>query len=161
MTDFFLLLMLAGAGDELQGIKRGIMELADLVCVNKADGDLALAAGRSKADYANALHLMRPKWQAWTTTAMACSALEDRGIDAMWAAVEDFHTAVSRSGELAVHRADQAQAWFWSEVHDGLNDRLHAQADLAALIDTSVAAVRDGTLSPTAAATRVLDAFGA
>ena len=85
MVDMFIVLLLPGGGDDLQGIKRGVIELADLVVVNKADGDLATAAGRTVADYANALHLVRPRWSAWSATAMSCSALEQTGIGEVWA----------------------------------------------------------------------------
>lgn len=159
MVDLFVLLVNPGGGDELQGIKRGIMELADLVVVNKADGDLAAAAGRTRADYANAVHLLRPKWQAWSTEAMACSALEGRGIAEIWDVVERFNAAVTADGERDTHRADQAQAWFWSEVHDGLVDRLHADPRVHELLTRAEADVRAGRRSPTTAARAVLDAF--
>lgn len=159
MVDLFVLLVNPGGGDELQGIKRGIMELADLVVVNKADGDLAAAAGRTRADYANAVHLLRPKWQAWSTEAMACSALEGRGIAEIWDVVERFTAAVTADGERDTHRADQAQAWFWSEVHDGLVDRLHADPRVHELLTQAETDVRAGRRSPTTAARTVLDAF--
>ena len=159
MVDLFVLLVNPGGGDELQGIKRGIMELADLVVVNKADGDLAAAAGRTRADYANAVHLLRPKWQAWSTEAMACSALEGRGIAEIWEMVERFTASVTADGERDTHRADQAQAWFWSEVHDGLVDRLHANPRVHELLTQAEADVRAGRRSPTTAARAVLDAF--
>ena len=98
MVDLFLLLVAPGGGDELQGIKRGIMELADLVVVNKADGDLAPAAGRTRADYAAAVHLLRPKWRSWATEVLACSGLEGRGVPDVWTAIERFVEAVTRSG---------------------------------------------------------------
>ena len=106
MVDLFVLLVSPGGGDELQGIKRGIMELADLVMVNKADGDLAPAAGRTRADYASAVHLLRPKWQAWATEVLAVSALTGAGIDEVWEAIERFCAAVGADGELARARAD-------------------------------------------------------
>src|SRR5690606_29754662 len=101
MVDLFLLLVPPAGGDELQGIKRGIMELADLVVVNKADGELAAAAGRTAADYRSAVHLLRPKWKAWRTEVLTCSALERRGIDAVWAAIVAFDEAMRESGDLA------------------------------------------------------------
>lgn len=161
MVDLFLLLVAPGGGDELQGIKRGIMELADLVVVNKADGDLAAAAGRTAADYANALHLVRPKWTAWTTTAQSCSALERTGITEVWQAIEAFRAATLGSGEAARQRAEQAVAWMWSEVQDTLVDRLRTDGAVGALIAPLEAQVAAGTISPTAAATQVLDAFTA
>jgi LAO/AO transport system kinase len=160
MVDLFLLLVNPGGGDELQGIKRGIMELADLVVVNKADGDLAAAAGRTAGDYANALHLMRPKWPGWTARALQCSALTGAGIDAVWAAIEEFHSTVTGDGSLERARAAQATAWMWSEVRDDLLDGFRSNHRVQALLPTLEAEVAAGTTSPTAAARRLLDAFG-
>jgi len=157
MVDLFLVLMNPGGGDELQGIKRGIMELADLVVVNKADGDLAPAAGRTAADYRNALHLLRPRWEAWSAQALSCSAVEGRGVIEVWEAVADFRTKVEASGELARHRSDQAVAWLWSEIRGGLLDRFRsdpAVGDSLAGVEAEVAA---GRLSPVAAARDLLD----
>src|SRR3954469_10642885 len=123
MVDLFALLVAPGGGDELQGIKRGIMELADLVVVNKADGDLAPAAGRTRADYASAVHLLRPKWRNWATEVVAVSALTGAGIAEVWTAIERFCVAVAADGELATARAGQATAWLWSEVGDTLLER--------------------------------------
>ena len=159
MVDLFLLLVAPGGGDELQGIKRGIMELADLVVVNKADGDLAAAAGRTTADYANALQLVRPRWAAWSATATRCSALEQTGIGEVWQSVEAFRAAVANSGEDVGHRARQAVAWMWSEVRDTLIDRLRADAAVAALVDGLEADVAAGRVTPTTAARSLLDAF--
>lgn len=159
MVDLFLLLVNPGGGDELQGIKRGIMELADLVVVNKADGDLAAAAGRTCADYRNALHLLRPKWRSWTADARLCSALTRTGIDEVWEAVLAFRAAVTGHGELDPARARQALAWMWSEVHDSLLDDFRADPAVQALIPDLERAVGEGTVAPTAAARRLLDAF--
>ena len=134
MVDLFALLVAPGGGDELQGIKRGIMELADLVIVNKADGDLAPAAGRTRADYASAVHLLRPKWHAWATEVLAVSALTGTGVDDVWSAIQRFCAAVSADGELARARADQATAWLWSEVGDTLLDRFRADPTVAATL---------------------------
>ena len=159
MVDIFTLLVSPGGGDELQGIKRGIMELADLVVVNKADGDLAAAAGRTRADYANAVHLLRPKWDAWSTEVLACSALVGDGISEIWHEVEKFMAAVTASGELATSRADQATAWMWSEIGDTLMDRFRADASIANMIHQTEAKVSNGEMAPTKAARVLLDAF--
>jgi len=159
MVDLFLLLVAPGGGDELQGIKRGIMELADLVVVNKADGDLAAAAGRTAADYANALHLVRPRWSTWTARARSCSALQHTGIAEVWQEVEDFAEMIGASGEDTVHRAGQAVAWMWSEVRDTLADRLRADPAVAALVPGLEADVAAGRVTPSTAAARLLDAF--
>lgn len=159
MVDLFALLVAPGGGDELQGIKRGIMELADLVIVNKADGDLAAAAGRTRADYANAVHLLRPKWESWATEVLACSALEGRGIDEVWSAVERFESTVADSGELVVARAGQSTAWLWSEIGDTLLDRFRDDAAVAALLPSIESEVASGTITPTRAARRLLACF--
>lgn len=159
MVDVFTLLVAPGGGDELQGIKRGIMELADLVVVNKADGDLAAAAGRTRADYANAVHLLRPKWDSWATEVLACSALTGAGIDEVWAAIERFEATVTDSGELATARAAQATAWLWSEIGDSLLDRFRADERIAALLPAVEAQVAAGTVTPTRAASGLLTAF--
>ncbi|MCD9623360.1 methylmalonyl Co-A mutase-associated GTPase MeaB [Rhabdothermincola salaria] len=160
MVDLFLLLVAPGGGDELQGIKRGIMELADLVVVNKADGDLASAAGRTRADYAAAVHLLRPKWHSWATEVLACSALTGSGVDDVWDAIDRFDTAVRSSRELDDARARQATAWLWSEISDALIDRFRADPTVAGLVGAVEADVASGRVSPTVAARRLLDSFG-
>jgi LAO/AO transport system kinase len=160
MVDLFLLLVAPGGGDELQGIKRGIMELADLVVVNKADGDLAPAAGRTRADYAAAVHLLRPKWQSWETEVMACSGLTGEGVPVVWEAIERFAAQVRASGELDEARARQATAWLWSEIGDTLLDRFRADPAVVALLPAVEADVGAGRVTPTVAAGRLLDLFG-
>jgi len=159
MVDCFLLVLAPGGGDELQGIKRGIMELADLVVVNKSDGALAAAAQSTAADYASALHLVRPKTPAWEARVVQCSALEGRGIDDVWQQVEAHHDALDASGDLATRRAEQARAWLWAEVGAGLLDRLRAHPAAASEATRLEAEVVAGTIPPTVAAARVLDAF--
>lgn len=159
MVDLFLLLVAPGGGDELQGIKRGIMELADLVVVNKADGDLAPAAGRTRADYAAAVHLLRPKWKAWATEVLACSAINGRGVPEVWTAIERFTESIRASGELDEARAQQATAWLWSEIGDTLLERFRADPSVTALVESVEEDVAAGRVSPTVAARRLLDAF--
>ena len=160
MVDLFVLLVAPGGGDELQGIKRGIMELADLVVVNKADGDLAAAAGRTRADYASAVHLLRPKWRGLGHRgARRARPSPAPGIDEVWDAIERFCAAVAADGELARARADQATAWLWSEVGDTLLDRFRADPVVAEALPGVEAEVAAGRLAPTRAARRLLDAF--
>ncbi len=159
MVDLFTLLVSPAGGDELQGIKRGIMELADLVVVNKADGDLAAAAGRTRADYSGAVHLLRPKWEAWATEVMTCSALTSTGITEIWDAVARFIATVEASGELVDARAQQATAWLWSESSDTLIDRFRADPVVAELLHEAEAAVASGLRTPTRAARQLLDRF--
>ena len=127
MVDCFLLLAAPGGGDELQGIKRGIMELADVVVVNKADGDLEPAARRAVADYRHAVHLLRPKHPGWTVPVVAASALTGVGIDEAWAEVERFHAHVRADGGLDRLRAEQAVAWMWAEMRERLVESLPAR----------------------------------
>ncbi|MCP3867373.1 MAG: methylmalonyl Co-A mutase-associated GTPase MeaB [Gammaproteobacteria bacterium] len=120
MTDLFLLLLLPGGGDDLQGIKRGIMELADMVLVNKADGDLAAAARHSAADCRSALTLIHPRTRGWRVPVMTCSALSGNGIDGVWEKIESYRSSVSDSGEFHKRRAAQARDWMWFEISEGL-----------------------------------------
>jgi len=159
MVDCFALIVAPGGGDELQGIKRGIVELADLVIVNKADGDLASVAQTTSADYTNALHLLRPKTTAWTARTVLCSALEKRGIDDVWAIIAEHQQSLIAVGDLATRRAEQARAWLWSEINESLIERLRANAAAAAVIAEVEAAVMAGTLPASVAAARVLDSF--
>ena len=159
MVDLFALLVSPGGGDELQGIKRGIMELADLVIVNKADGDLAAAAARTRGDYASAVHLLRPKWNAWSTEVLACSALNGIGISEVWDAVTTFQQAVSANGELRAARSAQATAWLWSEIGDTLLDRFRSHPAIAVQLEATERDVASGLIAPGRAATQLLDTF--
>ncbi len=155
MVDFFLLLLAPGAGDELQGIKRGIVELADLVVVNKADGELAEAAGRAAAEYKGALGLMRPSTGTWSAPVLQISALEERGLDEVWATIERFCAALGAAG-LAAKRSDQARAWMWREVNETLIERLRRDPAVAARLVEVEAEVIAGRLAPGAAADALL-----
>jgi LAO/AO transport system kinase len=159
MTDMFLLLLLPGGGDDLQGIKRGIMELADLVLVNKADGDLVATANHSASDYIHALKLLHPRTRDWRVPVKTCSALERRGIAEAWQTVCSFHELLTASGELARRRAQQAKSWMWSETAENLLSALRADARVARLIPQLEQAVIAGTLPPTLAAAQLLRAF--
>jgi LAO/AO transport system kinase len=147
MVDLFLLLLAPGAGDELQGVKRGIVELADVVVVNKADGALADLARHTAADYTHALHLVG---QARVLTA---SALEGTGIGDVWEAIEGAVADADASGARARRRAAQACDWMWAEISDTLLDRVRQAPELEAL-ERDVAA---GRISPAAAARRLLE----
>jgi LAO/AO transport system kinase len=156
MVDLFLVLVAPGGGDELQGLKRGIMELADLVVVNKADGELASVAAHTAADYAAALHLVRPRLHGWTPRVLTCSALTGAGIPEVWDAVAEFRAAIA--GELPGLRAGQNREWMWSEVTDSLLDALTADAATAALARRLEDEVAAGTTTPAAAARAVVEA---
>jgi LAO/AO transport system kinase len=161
MVDVFLLLLAPGAGDELQGVKRGIVELADLVVVNKADGALTDLARYTASDYGHALHLLRPHTEGWSARVLTCSALQGVGIDEVWTVVEEFMTAARASGGLSRRRGEQAREWMWSEVSETLLERLRSDAWVRADLDTVEADVVAGRTSPTAAARRLLDRFSA
>ncbi len=159
MVDMFLLLLQPGSGDELQGFKRGIVELADLILVNKADGELAAAAERAAAEYRGALQFLRPPSRNWRPEVMKVSALSGQGMAEVWETVGRFRAALGRSGELAEKRANQALAGMWSEVGDSLLAALRTDPAVAQKIPALEAEVRAGRLSPSAAAERILAAF--
>ncbi|MFZ5930264.1 MAG: methylmalonyl Co-A mutase-associated GTPase MeaB [Pseudomonadota bacterium] len=156
MVDMFVLLLSPGGGDELQGIKRGIMELADMVIVNKADGEFLQAAGRAAAEHQAALHLMRPKTMNWMVPVLQTSALTGAGIDNVWDSITAYRAALGNSGELAARRAVQARAWMWSEVHDGLLDMLHDDPAIGKLSARLENQVLEGKLPATEAAQQIL-----
>jgi len=159
MVDFYLVLMLAGAGDELQGIKRGILEVADMLAVNKADGDNATKARRAKADYARALHLMTPKSKHWSVPVHTCSALEGTGLDELWADVERHEVALKASGEWDANRAAQRVRWMWRAIERGLVDRFRDDRAVAAQLADIESKLHAGELSPDHAAADLLDRF--
>src|SRR5262245_9451565 len=161
MVDLFVLLLGPGAGDELQGVKRGIVELADLLVVNKADGELADLARHTAADYAHALHLVRSGDDAAFDRVRTCSALLGEGIDELWEAIEQLVRTARTSGALAARRTEQSRAWMWSEVTDTMLDDLRADPEVNARIESLDADVAGGRVSAAAAARRVLAAFRA
>jgi len=157
MVDMFLLMLSPGGGDDLQGIKRGIMELADLVIINKADGDFKKAAMRAAGDYTSALHLMRPKFPCWTADVVLTSALNNEGLGMVWQKIQEFETAMKDSGQLEKMRAEQAKAWMWSEIHDQLIDVFKSRhPDKVTDMEQQVLA---GKTPPTAAAHLLLKDF--
>ena len=159
IVDMFVLILPPAAGDELQGIKRGVVELADFVLVNKADGELAAAAHRSTADYASALRLLRPPVPEWAVPVRAISALEGIGIPEVWDEVARFRAALERSGAWSRRRAGQARAALWSEVGDSLLERFRAAPAVSARLAALEQEVMAGTRTPAAAARTLLAAF--
>ena len=160
MVDMFILLLSPAGGDELQGIKRGIMELADLLVVNKSDGALVPAANRTASDYRRALQLIMPGSLNWRPPVKQCSALEGQGIAELWRTVEQYREALGPTGEIAARRAAQARAWLWSEIGEGLIATLKSRAGMAERLRAVEAQVAAGRLGPTAAARKLLAAFG-
>ncbi len=159
MTDMFVLLQLPGGGDELQGIKRGIMELADLVLINKADDDMLALAGRSAADYRSALRLLHPRSGHWKVKVQTCSARDGTGIAEAWEVVLKHHEIISASGELTQRRAKQARQWMWADLGDSLMDALKNDAGVAGLIPEMESAVSEGRMPASIAATKLLQKF--
>jgi len=159
MVDFFLVLALAGAGDELQGIKRGLVELADLIAVNKADGENVARARRAALEYQSALDALRTGGPSWRPRVTTVSALEGAGLDDLWAAVRDHRERLEASGELAAKRRRQLVRWMWSQVHDRLLTELKGHPAVAADLAEVERAVEAGRLTPGLAADRLLEAF--
>lgn len=159
LVDLFVLLLVPGAGDELQGIKRGVLELADLIVVNKADGELASAANHAAAEYRHALTLLRPLEEDWSTPVFQISAQEGRGLDALWHCIAARHKAMKASGLLAARRSRQAQALLRREIELSLIDELRADAPAAARLRAVEQSVAKGDLTPGRAAAEVLAAF--
>lgn len=160
MVDAFVVLLLAGAGDELQGIKKGVLELADVLVVNKADGDGRLRAEAARLECARALHYLAPAAGAWTPPVLACSARDGTGVDEVWAAVERFLVHEAAAGRLADRRRAQAGAWFEALVQEGVREAFAARTDLRALRAELEREVAAGRLPPPAAAARLLAAAG-
>jgi len=159
LVDIFVLILPPAAGDELQGIKRGVVELADLVLVNKADGELAAAAHRSAADYASAMRLLRPPLTEWQVPVRTVSALEGIGIGEVWDDVARFRTALEQSGAWSRRRAEQARVALWSEIGDSLLDHFRAAPTVARRLAAVEREVMAGARTPNAAARALLAAF--
>jgi LAO/AO transport system kinase len=159
MTDMFILLLLPGGGDELQGIKRGIMELADLILINKADGELEALAGRSAADFRGALSLLHPRLANWKVEVRTCSALENVGIAETWETVLHYREALEATGQFRQRRAEQARDWMWSEVNESLINALQNDPEVRKQTPVLEAAASEGRIAPTIAARELLELF--
>jgi len=156
MVDFFLVLMLAGAGDELQGIKKGILELADAIVINKADGNNIERAREARAEYESALNLMESKSSVWSVSVLTCSALTMDGLEDVWKTILDYRQKLTDAGELAEKRRLQSVDWMWSLVQDGLKDRFFKNPKVKVQLPTMITAVEEGKTSPTVAAHELL-----
>ena len=159
MTDMFLLLLLPSGGDELQGIKRGIMELADLIVVNKSDGEQITLANQTMLDYRSAVHFLTSRFDGWQTPVMACSSVNNQGVTEVWAEVDRFKATISEDGRLQQQRAQQAKAWMWSEMAESLVVDLKSDPSIKRMIPELESAVLDGSLPATVAAQRMIDAY--
>lgn len=156
MVDTFALLLHPGGGDELQGVKRGVLELCDLVCVNKADGDLLAAAQRTRLDYERGMRLLRPHEGI---PVLLASARSGEGLEAFWSAAVAHRDELEQSSALARRRAEQAEIWLWAVIDDELGRRFREHPEVAARLHVLRDAVRNGTVVPTRAALELLDAF--
>jgi LAO/AO transport system kinase len=160
MTDFFLVLMLPGGGDELQGLKKGIVELADMIAVNKADGDNVQRANLAAADYRAALNILVPQSATWSPPVVTYSALTGNGIAELWAQVVDHKTKMTASGELAARRRAQQVKWMWSMLEERLTARLRGDAAVRAKLKSAEAQVAAGKLAPTLAVEEIAKLLG-
>ncbi|MEU2247911.1 methylmalonyl Co-A mutase-associated GTPase MeaB [Streptomyces sp. NPDC019224] len=159
MVDTFLLLTLARTGDQLQGIKKGVLELADAIAVNKADGPHERDARAAARELAGALRLMHPADAAWTPPVLTCSARESTGLDTLWERLEQHRALLESTGRLAAKRSEQQVDWTWTMVRDELLESLRGHAGVRALAPDLERRVREGTLPATLAAEEILAAF--
>src|SRR5258705_796390 len=157
MTDFFLALMLPGAGDELQGIKKGLVELADMIAINKADGDNVQRANLAAAEYRSALHILSPRSQHWHPPVVTYSALTGTGMDTLWQKILHHRTAMNASGEFAARRREQQVKWMWSMLEQRMMARLRANAAVRAKVKKTEAEVADRRLTPSVAPEQIAE----
>lgn len=159
MVDFFLLLLLPGAGDELQGIKRGIVEMADLIAVNKADGDRLRAAQKAKQAYNNALHLFPQKNNNWTPRAITCSALEKEGLDSLLETAATFRQLTTKNGSFTHNRREQARYWLHQTIDERLRALFFSHPEVKARLENLEQEVLDGKQSPFEGAEEMIKLF--
>ncbi|MDP4026530.1 methylmalonyl Co-A mutase-associated GTPase MeaB [Methylobacterium sp. NEAU 140] len=161
LTDFFLVLMLPGAGDELQGIKKGILELADMIAVNKADaGEAEARANAAASEYRAALHILTPASATWTPPVVTISGMHNLRLDALWARVVEHREKLTATGEIARKRRAQDVKWMWALVHERLHQRLVGTADVRARTAEAEAGVARGEASPAAGAAAIAELIG-
>jgi LAO/AO transport system kinase len=159
MTDMFLLMLLPGGGDELQGIKKGIVELADLILVNKADGDMGQIAKLSAAQYFSALQLLRPRSKYWNAQVLTCSALKNVGIDDIWDKVTEFFQTLTPTDALEARRSAQALSWMWDEIGGNLLQYLRQSPKIISQLPNIEKDVAGNNLPATTAARRLINLF--
>jgi LAO/AO transport system kinase len=160
MTDSFLALMLPGAGDELQGIKKGLVELADMIAINKADGDNVKRANLAAGEYRGALHILTPRSEHWHPPVLTYSALTGSGIETLWQKILDHRTAMSASGEFVSRRQEQQVKWMWSMLEQRTMARLRADASIRAKVKRIEAEVAGGRMTPSLAAEQIAEMLG-
>jgi LAO/AO transport system kinase len=160
MTDFFLVLVLPGAGDELQGLKKGVVELADMIAVNKADGDNLVRAKAAAAEYSAALRILTPHSANWAPPVITYSALSGDGIEALWAHVLEHRKRLTESGELATLRGEQQVQWMWAMLEERLFAPLRSDRSIKAILPKIEAEVAAGRLAPAAAVENLAEMLG-
>ncbi|MEO5373518.1 MAG: methylmalonyl Co-A mutase-associated GTPase MeaB [Alphaproteobacteria bacterium] len=160
MVDFFLVLMLPGAGDELQGIKKGVLEIADMIAVNKADGDNEIRAGLAARDYRNALHIMKSASPNWKPPVLTCAGLSGFGLDELWEKVLEFRHIMTETGELAEKRRSQQIRWMWAMLEERLMRALRLHPEVVTMLPGIETAIIEARLSPTVAVDQILETFG-
>ena len=157
MTDFFLALMLPGAGDELQGIKKGLVELADMIAINKADGDNIKRANAAAGEYRSALHILTPRSEHWQPPVVTYSALTGKGIAELWQKVLDHRSAMTSSGDFAARRREQQVKWMWSMLESRMMARLRSEASIRTRVKKIEAEVAEGRVTPALAAEQIAE----
>ena len=157
MTDFFLALMLPGGGDELQGIKKGLVELADMIAINKADGDNLKRANMTAADYRGALHILSPRSEHWHPPVVTYSALTGKGISELWQKVLDHRKAMTASGDFSARRREQQVKWMWSMLEQRMLARLRTEASVRAKVKKVESEVAGGRVAPAIAAEAIME----
>lgn len=159
MVDFFLLLNLAGAGDELQGIKRGIMEMADLIVINKADGDNVTKAKLAKTEYNRALHLFPIKNSGWNPSVTTCSAIQKQGMESIWETIQEYFLITKENDYFNTNRANQNQYWLVETINEQLKNHFYNNPDIEKLLELNKRAVQNNEISPFAAAQELLKKY--
>lgn len=159
MVDFFLLMMIAGAGDELQGIKKGVIELADALLVNKADGDNEKKANMAKAEYSNALHYLQPATKGWTTQAYTCSSFTGKGIPEIWNVIKDFEAKTKKSGVFEERRKEQSLQWIFSMIEESLKNDFYTNEKVKKELPKIKEDILKNNLVPTSAAEKLIQIF--
>ncbi len=159
MVDFFLLLLLPGGGDELQGIKRGVVEMADMIAINKADGDNLAKAKQSRSAYRNGLHLFPPKNSGWVAQALVCSAIENTGIEAIWQRIVQYQQFTTKNEYFQRHRSEQAQYWLRETIQNELQQRFENHFLIKENLKNVQYQVENGTITPFSGAKFLMDLF--
>jgi LAO/AO transport system kinase len=159
MVDFFLLVMISGAGDELQGIKKGVIEIADALVVNKADGENEQKANLARSEYANALHYLKPVTEGWKIQAFTCSALTGKGIEEIWKVVEKFVDVTKKSGVFEKRKKGQKIEWVLKMIEEELKAGFYNDKTIKKELPAINKDISDGKILPTAAAQKLLDLY--